>query len=275
MEAAPAVAPTRRPPWMWPSVAVGVLMLGLLAAWMGGVFKVKTPDGVIVLENVPKDSEILVDGDKFTFTWPGSGKPVEIRAVPGQHKVEVKKDGFKTFGETVTVKTDESEEVTVHLEPLVVDRREDKRPKNVLADAVRFGKKWYKLYCGAVTWNEAKKKCQELGGQLVTVESEQENSFLRSLLLRSRIDFVWLGATDEVTEGNWIWVNGMQMQYTRWDIRQGQPNNWAGNGIPEHYAAMDINSLWWDVPDDRFTRIYQPGEHIRSCYICEWVNRIE
>ena len=103
---------------MWPSVAVGVLMLGLFAAWMGGVFKVKTPDGVIVLENVPKDSEILVDGNKITFAWPGGGKPVEIRAVPGQHRVEVKKDGFKTFGEAVTFKTDDAEEVTVRLEAL-------------------------------------------------------------------------------------------------------------------------------------------------------------
>ena len=47
---------------------------------------------------------------------------MEIRAVPGQRKVEVKKDGFKTFGEVVTVKTDGSEEVTVRLEPLVADR---------------------------------------------------------------------------------------------------------------------------------------------------------
>ncbi len=92
-EAAPDVAPSRRSPWVWPSVAVGVLMVGLFAAWLGGVFKVKTPDGVIVLENVPKDSEVLVDGNTITFTWPGVGKPLEIRAVPGQHKVEVKKDG--------------------------------------------------------------------------------------------------------------------------------------------------------------------------------------
>jgi formylglycine-generating enzyme required for sulfatase activity len=39
------VPPTRRPLWVWPSVVAGVLMLGLLAAWLGGVFKVKTPDG--------------------------------------------------------------------------------------------------------------------------------------------------------------------------------------------------------------------------------------
>jgi hypothetical protein len=55
-------------------------------------------------------------------TWPGVGKPVEVRAVPGQRKVEVKRDGFATFGEVVTVKADGSEEIMVRLEPLVVDR---------------------------------------------------------------------------------------------------------------------------------------------------------
>jgi TIR domain len=49
----PDVAPMRRPSWVWPSVVVGVLMLGFLAAWLGGVFKVKTPDGMIVQEKVP------------------------------------------------------------------------------------------------------------------------------------------------------------------------------------------------------------------------------
>jgi formylglycine-generating enzyme required for sulfatase activity/DNA-binding beta-propeller fold protein YncE len=112
------VAPRRWLPWVLSSSAVAVLIVGLLAAWMGGLFKVKTPDGVIVLENVPKDAEILVDGDKVNVTWPGLGKPLEIRAVPEQHKVEVKKEGFKTFGKVVTIKTDESVEVTVRLEPL-------------------------------------------------------------------------------------------------------------------------------------------------------------
>ena len=85
-------------------------MSGLIAAWLDGVFEVKTRDGVIVLENVPKDSEIRVDDNKINFTWPGAGKPLEIRAVPGEHRIEVRKDGFKTFGEVATVKTDESEE---------------------------------------------------------------------------------------------------------------------------------------------------------------------
>jgi formylglycine-generating enzyme required for sulfatase activity len=119
MAAAPSIAQTEWPRWVWPAVALGVLMLGLFAAWMGGVFKVKTPDGVIVLENVPKDSEILVDGTKISFTWPGASQPVEIRTVPGQHRVEVHTEGFRTFGTDLTIKTEGSEEVTVRLEPLV------------------------------------------------------------------------------------------------------------------------------------------------------------
>jgi serine/threonine protein kinase len=115
--ATPDGAPARRPPWLWPSAAGGILVLGLFVAWMSGV-KVKTPDGVIVLEKVPKDSEILVDGSKITFAWPGGGKPVEIRAVPGQHRVEVSKDGFQTFGAEVAIKTGGSEVVTVRLEPV-------------------------------------------------------------------------------------------------------------------------------------------------------------
>jgi len=93
-----------------PVATLILLLLGLL--W---VIMVKTRDGVIVLKNVPKDAEILIDGGKISFTWPGGGKPVEVRAVPGQHKLEVKKDGFKTFGKEVTFKAGDSEEVTVRL----------------------------------------------------------------------------------------------------------------------------------------------------------------
>jgi hypothetical protein len=70
----------------------------------------------------PDTFAFFVEGNKITFTWPGADKPLEIRAVPGQYRVEVKKDGFKTFGKVVTVETDGSEEITVRLEPAVVAR---------------------------------------------------------------------------------------------------------------------------------------------------------
>ena len=86
---------------------------------------------MIVLENVPQDSEILIDGGKIAFTWPGVGRPVEIRAAPGQRKVEVKREGYKTFGAMVSVRTDEPEKVAVRLEPLGAFRPVTKRSEEV------------------------------------------------------------------------------------------------------------------------------------------------
>ena len=111
-----------RPRWLWPSVSAASLLGALLLAWLAGVLKVKTPDGVIVLENVPKDAEVLVDGAKIRLAWAGDDKPLEIRTMPGEHKVQVEKDGFKTFGESVTIKNGGSEAVIVRLERLIDDR---------------------------------------------------------------------------------------------------------------------------------------------------------
>jgi uncharacterized protein (TIGR03067 family) len=51
------VHPARRPPWMRRSAVLGVLVLGLLGAWLGSVFKAKMLDGVVEVDNVPKDSD--------------------------------------------------------------------------------------------------------------------------------------------------------------------------------------------------------------------------
>ncbi len=119
--AEPRLVPaTRHPRRRWPAVVAASLLGVLPIAWLAGVIiKVKTPDGVIVLENVPEDSAVQVDGQKVTFAWAGDDKPLEIRIVPGEHKVRVAKDGFKTFGQTVTIAQEGREEVTVRLEPIV------------------------------------------------------------------------------------------------------------------------------------------------------------
>ena len=113
-----AVTSTSRPRWVWPTVAASALLSVFLIVWLAVTLKVKTADGVIVLKNVPEDAEILVDGDKITFTLPGDDKPVEIRAVPGQRKVEVKKDGFKSSSQEVTLSTGGRAEMIVSLEPV-------------------------------------------------------------------------------------------------------------------------------------------------------------
>ena len=98
------------------SVAVGVLLLALLGMWASGVFKVKTKDGTIVLENLPRDAEVLVDDGTMTVKW-RDGKTAEIRVAPGKkHRIQVKKEGFKVFGEEVEVDAGGSKPLLVRLE---------------------------------------------------------------------------------------------------------------------------------------------------------------
>jgi hypothetical protein len=113
----------RIPAWAWlvgAGVGVALLLLGL---WAGGVFKVKTKDGTIVLENLPPDAEVVVDGGLVTVQWDG-GKAAEIRVSPGKpHRLEVRKDGFKVFGEEVELDGGGRKAVLVRLE-----RKEQRNP---------------------------------------------------------------------------------------------------------------------------------------------------
>ena len=123
----PAAARSRRPPWLWPAVAVGVLVLGLVA-W-GVTLRVKTPDGIIELVNLPNDAEVLIDAREVTVTLPGGGKPAVITVPAGKRKIKVKKDGYKVSGEEVTVPAGGKVAFTVRLIPIA-----DSRPAKIDAD---------------------------------------------------------------------------------------------------------------------------------------------
>jgi len=79
-----------------------------------------------------------------------------------------------------------------------------KPPVGIPADATLFNGKWYRVYIERVPWTRAKEKCKGLGGQLAVVPDEQTWDFLKS---RSPAA-LWLGGTDEETEGVWKWVDG-------------------------------------------------------------------
>jgi len=78
--------------------AAGLLLLGFVVAW-AVVVRVKTANGMIELVNLPKDAEVLVDGEEVAVTWPGGGKPAVVTVPPGKHKIMVKKDGRETSGD--------------------------------------------------------------------------------------------------------------------------------------------------------------------------------
>jgi len=113
----------------------------------------------------------------------------------------------------------------------------------------------------ALSWQEARDYCAALDGHLVTIDSLAENQFVFDLLPWS-----WLGATDEVSEGTWLWVTGEPWNYENW--ADGEPNNCCppencgGTGCtPEHYLTFwgdPYVGKWNDVPDGY------------NNFVCEW-----
>ena len=113
-------ATVRLPRSKWPIIAgaaVCLLLAGLAVLWAGGVFKVKTADGILVVQVNEPNAEVFVDGDRVTVTWSDGGKKAEIHVKPGTRKVEVKKDGFSVDGTDLTFRDGDRVVFTARLLP--------------------------------------------------------------------------------------------------------------------------------------------------------------
>ncbi|KAJ8008533.1 hypothetical protein DPEC_G00105860 [Dallia pectoralis] len=89
------------------------------------------------------------------------------------------------------------------------------------------------------TWSEAERNCWHLGGNLVSVNDHSEYMFLLSVIEKStkRDQRAWIGATDAVQEGLWLWSDGSRLKYNNWSY--GQPSNYKGQ---EHCMEMNYGA---------------------------------
>ena len=114
-----AAAAYRRQKWpLIAGVAACLLLAGLAVLWAAGVFRVKTQDGTIVVENLPTDAEVFVDGEKVALKLTDDDKPIEIQVAPGKRKLEIKTAGFKMETQEVTLASGERKPIGIRLEPL-------------------------------------------------------------------------------------------------------------------------------------------------------------
>ena len=91
------------------------------------------------------------------------------------------------------------------------------------------------------TWEEAQAEARRLGGNLVTINDAAEETWLQQTF---GTDEIWIGFTDQFTEGQWEWINGEAVTYTNWS-----PNEPNDTGTGEDYAI--INRVGTDRWDDR------------------------
>ncbi len=103
----------------------------------------------------------------------------------------------------------------------------------------------YFYYTEPVTWYAAKLISEDLGGHLVTITSEEENTFLYNIIGSSYS--AWIGATDKDQENSFRWITGEEFSYAPWD--DDQPDNWSGPEGAENFVVIwyESNGHWNDA----------------------------
>ncbi len=124
----------------------------------------------------------------------------------------------------------------------------------------------YKVFVEDVSWEQAKEKCEALGGHLVVINNADEFAVVTQLASDAGVTYVWIGGHRE--NGTVIWEDGSSEVYEKWAY--GEPS-YTDNGVPEDYMLL-WNNRGWSQNDSRndpckdFAHMYSG----KIAYICEY-----
>ncbi|KAM3595998.1 uncharacterized protein V6R79_006640 [Siganus canaliculatus] len=108
-----------------------------------------------------------------------------------------------------------------------------------------FNGRCYRYVATRLTWAEAELNCVSQGGNLVSIHSLEEHSFVRNLIKNfdPSHSWTWIGLSDLHRESRWMWSDGCAVNFQFWD--RGQPNNHKH----KHCGGLNRFSLlkWIDV----------------------------
>lgn len=127
--------------------------------------------------------------------------------------------GFKSILTDATKAGDFETATAIKIKLEAAERESITRPKP--RNVVKFGGHDYALIEEKATWHVAKKRCEEMGGHLVCVETPAEEAFVLSITARFSETF-WVGATDEDTENEWRWVDGTPVKLAQMIVDNAQ-----------------------------------------------------
>ena len=108
----------------------------------------------------------------------------------------------------------------------------------------------YTLHVANLEWSEARVQCQLAGGDLVSIESDEENVLvneLAALLDGEGDDDIWIGANDILVEDSFVWGDELvPFVFARWD--NGEPDD-NGGGQDCGVIEGDEDDLLWSDRD--------------------------
>ena len=100
-----------------------------------------------------------------------------------------------------------------------------------------FGNKYFKIITASFSWAEAKLDAESRGGTLAILDTQDKINAANNFILQNNSwPILWIGATDEFVEGEWLWLTGDLVTIFPWGT--GEP----GGG------EQDFMAIWHDNP---------------------------
>uniref|UniRef100_A0A914CK32 C-type lectin domain-containing protein n=1 Tax=Acrobeloides nanus TaxID=290746 RepID=A0A914CK32_9BILA len=93
----------------------------------------------------------------------------------------------------------------------------------------------YKVLTTLYHFPDARSHCINESGDIVSIQSPDENNFVESLLSATKLEFAWIGIELEFYNGQWSWADGTDVTYTNW-----APGSGRNSSVP--YALMFTNA---------------------------------
>lgn len=118
-------------------------------------------------------------------------------------------------------------------------------PLDMKADAeFEYDGKIVKFYKASLPYKVAQRFCEENGGSLVKIDSQEKNDAIAKKVAEIDEWTFFIGATDEKEEGTFVWQDGSPLTYQNWAANE--PNNDAICG-EEDYVQMYRDGTWNDL----------------------------
>ena len=101
------------------------------------------------------------------------------------------------------------------------------------------GNEFIYYHAASQTWTAARATALAAGGDLIVISDAIDQAYYSSVLPGNS----WIGLTDEVVEGTYVWVDGTVATYFNWNA--GEPNNFGGDEDYIHFTGA--NDFWNDL----------------------------
>ena len=183
----------------------------------------------------------------WNYAYDGHGNITECQEYYNNSLVSVTKYTYQLLGELSGQGNAESPEATgstFHTD------------FEFLENCIRYQGHFYKVVDGTLTWDGAKLACENYGGHLATITSQEEQEVIQSL--NTDNNRLWIGGYQD-TDGNWRWVTDELWNYTNWG--DGEPNNSSNVVAGESCVALWPES-WNDLASEN---VYE-----QEGYVFEW-----